>query len=62
MLNKNHTPKKAYLIRKNTETFSGEKTKSKENGPLAEKGLDRKSNKTRSKNNRGDIKGESKGS
>ena len=48
--------KKAYLLTKNIEKFSG---KVQKNGPADRKKNDRKSNKTRQKNKRGDSKVES---
>ena len=54
---KQESYKKASLLTKNTEEFSGKKVQKK--GPAGRKRLDRKSNRTRQKNKRGDSKVES---
>ena len=54
---KQETYKKAYLLTKNTEEFSGKKVQ--KNGPVGRKRLNKKSKRTRQKNNRGDSKVES---
>ena len=54
-LNRSH--KKAYLLKKNIAEFSGEKIQ--KNGPAGRKRYDRKSNRTRQKNNTEDSKVES---
>ena len=53
---KQESYKKAYLLMNNIEEFSG---KSSEKGPAGRKRYDRKGNRTRQKNKRGDSKVES---
>ena len=55
---KQESPKKAYLLTKNIEEFSGKKFRRKDQ----QKEKDRKGNTTRQKNKRGDSKVESNGS
>ena len=58
LLNAKQEPyKKAYLLTKNIEEFSGKKVQ--KNGPVGRKRLNKKSKRTRQKNNRGDSKVES---